>query len=316
MKNFPCTGIVQFQVWLSGLSCLPARRRSWMHTRSWTILMSRGRGSSNRPRTRQLAMMKLRSVVRGTTSENLLLSLFRFFLHALLKSFPSSTVMHDIIIYCLINPNLGCKILLSSWSYRWSMRTSAQHWSMVFLQLVGGASASTDSPCSSLTRQISRLVTDIYSSWFVHSEQGMCLCSLIHFPVLNFYVITPPICCQKNDCDDHDIMILSYDHQASDCNIVILLYSGGAVLPSNETWWDEGWRQDRGGGNQGLTEISIRSIELHSTAHQTDNNYRLLIIAWQQAKAHYVMISNFICIGNNIYLQLYDIILLYWMSNK
>ena len=66
-----CTGIVQCQVWLSGLNCLPARRRLWMRTLSWTTLTSRGRGSSNRPRTRQPAMMKLRSVVQGITPESL-----------------------------------------------------------------------------------------------------------------------------------------------------------------------------------------------------------------------------------------------------
>ena len=79
-------GIVQYQVLLSGLSCLPVRRRSWMPTLSWTILTSRERGSSNRQRTRQLAMMRLRSVYSPTGT-----------LHGVHTMYKINVYVHDIV---------------------------------------------------------------------------------------------------------------------------------------------------------------------------------------------------------------------------
>ena len=62
-------------------------------------------------------------------------------------------------------PEFECLRCLPLCPFRWLMRTSALRWSMVSLRLVGGASASTGSPCFSPTQQILRSV--------FHFERGI-----------------------------------------------------------------------------------------------------------------------------------------------
>lgn len=65
--------------------------------------------------------------------------------------------------------------------------------------------------------------------------------------------------------------------------IIVFVFVGGAILPSNEAGRDESWWQDRGGGKQGLTvgQILVRSMDLRSTVY-TSNGIILGILPGMQ----------------------------------